>query len=148
MGNSSNTNPVTIQEILDRLEKLEKENEKLRKENNVLSNKASNSKTRMLTKDISNYEDAKKLFGITVRNGKIMRDDNDLHNNFSVFYQNIFRALNPKVRVYNGKETLTYTPISTLTDAEYKIYCTVLEDTIAIINSYQKELKELTSLKD
>ena len=143
MNRNNSNEGITLSDILSRLDALESENERLRKENALLNNKVVPTKTRMLTKDISNYEDAKKLFGLTAKNGKILKSEEDLHNNFCVFYQNIFRALNPQVRVYNGKETLTYTPISNLTNEEYKIYCTVLEDVVAIIHSYQKQLKEL-----
>lgn len=137
-----------LEELNDNLtrdnERLEVEKMQLAKQVSVLSEDGTEfRKPRVLSKDISNYDKAEELFSLKAVNDTIISDANSMHNNFGVFYQNIFRALNPTTRCYNGKQSLIYTPINQLSDEEYNIYCTVLEDVIEVIYNYKKQIKAI-----
>ena len=136
-------NKATMAEILSRLDKLEKDNAELRRENAELR-KNNLKHNRILIDDICNPSKARDLFNLVPdNNGNIIQSADNFKSNFGVFYQNIFRALNPSVRRYNGRRTLTYTPINELTDNEYDIHIKVLEDVLEVVHHYKKKLKEV-----
>lgn len=133
-----------IDEILQRLEALEKANNELRKENAELRKYKQLTPGRILTCDIKNIDTAKALFSYSTKDGELIKDEKAFKANFGVFYQNIFRALNPAVREYSGKnksECLRYTPINTLTEEEYKIYLETLEAVIDTIYYAKTKMK-------
>lgn len=120
-----------LEEILKRLEALEEANNKLRKENAAL--KAGTPNKREVAKAIENRDKAHELFAISEHNGEIIPDDKGFRGNFGTFYQNIFRALNPKVRKSGNRSGLIYTPVEELSESDYKIYIETLEECIDII---------------
>lgn len=120
-----------IEEILKRLDVLEKANNELRKENAAL--KAGTPNKREVAKAIENRDKAHELFAISEHNGEIIPDDKGFRGNFGTFYQNIFRALNPKVRKSGNRSGLMYTPVEELSESDYKIYIETLEECIDII---------------
>ena len=147
-----NGNTLKLDDILSRLEALEKannelrkENAEFRKENDELRHKSM--KHRVLIDDIDNTVKARELFSYVASNGRIVKDVDGFKNNFGVFYQNIFRALNPSVRYYKKGETLIYTPVSELSDEAYKIHLETLEDIIDTIYDNKKKLEVLNNAK-
>lgn len=136
-----NFSAMKFEELEKRLEALEKSNAELRKENAVLRKREYFAKQRIISDDISNYDKAKELFGIKAENGKIVPSEDRTKSNFGVFYQNVFRALNPAVRDYKGIQSLVYTPITSLTDEEYNIHTETLEAVIDIIYYAKAKLK-------
>lgn len=128
-----NFSAMKFEELEKRLEALEKSNAELREENAKLRKCEYFAKPRVISESISNYDKAKELFGIKAEGGKIVPCEDRTRINFGVFYQNIFRALYPAVRDYNGKQSIVYTPITSLTDEEYKVHTEALEAVIDII---------------
>lgn len=136
-----NFSAMKFEEILKRLEALEQSNEELRKENAELRKREYITKPRVVSESIANYDKARELFGIKAENGKLVPCEERTRTNFGVFYQNIFRALCPAVREYDGKQSIVYTPITSLTDEEYKIHAETLEAVIDIIYYAKAKLK-------
>ena len=135
-------NFTSYQDIVNRLEQLERECKELRRENAEL--RLTNAKrSRYLFSNISNVDKARKLFGITAIGGKVVEDETNLKQNFETFYKNVFKILNP-CYYYNDKKmsaSIVYTPTSTLTDEEYQIYVETLEAIIDVIYYAQKKMK-------
>ena len=147
-----NGNTLKLDDILSRLEALEKANNELRKENAEFKKendelRHKSMKHRVLIDDINNSDKARELFSYAASNGKVVKDVDGFKNNFGVFYQNIFRALNPSIRYYKKGETLIYTPISELSEEAYSIHLEALEDIIDIIYDNKKELEILNKAK-
>jgi hypothetical protein len=133
-----------IAEIMSRLEALEKANNELRKENAELRKYKQLTPGRTLTCDIKNIDKAKDLLSYSAQEGELIRDERAFKSNFQVFYQNVFRALNPCVRKYNNErksEGIRCTPINELTDEEYKIYLDTLEAVIDTIYYAKTKMK-------
>lgn len=131
-----------IDEILQRLEALENANNELRKENAELRKHKQLTPGRILTCDIKNIDTAKELLSYSAKDGELIKDEKAFKANFGVFYQNIFRALNPTVREYSsGLSSIIYTPINMLTDEEYKIYLETLEAVIDTIYYAKTKMK-------
>lgn len=129
-----------IEEILKRLDELEKANNDLRKENARL--KAVSPVKREVTRAIKNHDKAHELFAISEHNGKIIHDEKGFRGNFGTFYQNVFRAINPKVRKSGSRSGLMYTPVEELTDEEYEIYIQALEEVIDLVYYAKKKLEK------
>lgn len=128
-----NFSAMKFEEIERRLEALEQSNERLKSENAALRAANNFNQARIISSDIKNYDMAQELFGIAPQNGEITCCPQAVKKNFQTFYQNIFRAVRPTIRSYNGGETLVYTPISTLSESEYQIYVETLEAVIDIV---------------
>lgn len=128
-----NFSAMKFEELEKRLEALERSNEELKRENAVLRAAHNFNQQRIISNDIKNYDKALELFGIAPKGGKIIPTPDAFKQNFQVFYQNIFRALNPTIRSNNGRENLIYTPVSALTEEEYQVYTETLEAVIDIV---------------
>lgn len=128
--------------IMARLDDLERTNQELRAENAELRRCGSVIASRFPLKDINNADKARELFEIAPSNGKIVKSSESFKRNFQVFYQNIFRALNPKARVNSGNESIVYTPINTLTSEEYQISIEALEAVIDVVYYAKQKLNK------
>lgn len=134
-----------LAELESRLLALEQANNELRKENAQLRKEKTPAKSRCLLKDINNAEKAKELFGLDCKDGKLIKAETERRTevNLGVFYQNLFRALNPTVYVSpkDGRNRIVYTKIQDLTDLEYKIHVETLEACIDTIYYAKRKLK-------
>jgi len=102
-------------------------------------------KRRIITKDIEKLEYAKKLFCVKIENDN--RDSSEIFkSNFQVFYQNIFRALDPDTRKDN-RPGLTYKPVNELTDKEYEVYINCLDACLEIVSYSQDKLRKIKEEK-
>lgn len=140
-----------IAEIMSRLEALEKANNELRKENAELRKYKQLTPGRILTCDIKNIDKAKELLSYSAQEGELIRDERAFKANFQVFYQNVFRVLNPCVRKYSDKrhnQGIRCTPINELTDEEYKIYLDTLEAVIDTIYYAKTKMKGMSDNGD
>ena len=124
-----------------RLTELEQENAKL-KELLEESKKTETRPVRNVANDINNFDKAKELFSIWVKDNKIVKDETYLKNNFQTFYQNLFRAIFPHPCDDNKRQKIRYTPVNELSDEEYNIYIETLEAVIDVVYYANKKIKE------
>lgn len=138
-----NFSAMKFEELERRLEALEKANNELRKENARL--KKDGYRKRSLFKDISNADKATQLFSVDVEKGQVIKSTEAFDKRFKVFYQNVFRILNPccYTDTRTGAERLQYTFFETLSDEEYKIHVETLEAIIDLIYYAQLKLREV-----
>ena len=132
----------SYEEVCKRLAALENQVADLKKENQMLRSRSNLGHERTVLVDICNTEKAKKLFAVAPKNGELVHDENAVKGNFSVFYQNIFRALQPSVREYKGNYSLKMQNISGLTEDEYKIYLETLDACIETIYYAKQKLEK------
>lgn len=128
-----------------RLTELEQENARLKEllETSIEElNKIETRPVRNISKDINNFDKAKELFSIWVKNNKIVKDETYLKNNFQTFYQNIFRAIYPYPCEDNKRQKIRYTPVNELSDEKYDIYIETLEAVIDVVYYANKKIKE------
>ena len=124
-----------------RLTELEQENAKL-KEMLEETKKTDIKPVRNVANDINNFDKAKELFSIWVKDNKIVKDETYLKNNFQTFYQNLFRAIFPHPCDDNKRQKIRYTPVNELSDEEYNIYIETLEAVIDVVYYANKKIKE------
>ena len=142
-----NFNTQKIADLEKRIAEMEARNHELEKMISesglgLLQNKK---KRRIITKDIEKTFDAKKLFCVKLKNDN--RDTEAIYkSNFQVFYQNIFRALDPVERKDN-RPGLTYKPVNELTDKEYEVYISCLDACLEIVSYSQDKLKKIKEEK-
>lgn len=139
-------------EIEKRLAELEKANEELRAENASLRKpKKPSHKDRGVMNNIKNTAQARVLFDVEAKNGKVIISKNKFKENLSVFYQNIGRVLDPSVRKRNNNaksaEALSYTPLTEITDEEFDIYMSVIDQCIEAIAYGKTQLSNLRNGK-
>lgn len=132
-------------EFEQRLKALEQANDALRAENATLRQNIPQvaEPLRLLSADISNYDKATELFGIDVENDELVADTAATRKNFATFYQNIFRALNPRVYAKEGHSSrIVYVGINDVTPEQYQVYVECLEACIDTIYYAKKKLKK------
>lgn len=124
-----------------RLTELEQENAKL-KELLEETKKTETRPMRNVANDINNFDKAKELFSIWVKDNKIVKDETYLKNNFQTFYQNLFRAIYPYPCDDNKRQKIRYTPVNDLSEEEYGVYIETLEAVIDVVYYANKKIKE------
>ena len=143
-----NFSAAKFDEILARLDTLEQRNVELAAENARLKAIRNIMPVRIVIDDIGNSESAKQLFSVASHDNEIIKDQKSFKANFQIFYQNIFRALNPYPRIYKNRETITYTPINTLSEEEYQIHIQTLEAIIDTIFYAKQKLNNIRGDKN
>lgn len=99
-------------------------------------------KRRLITQDINNKFEAKRLFCVKFKNDN--RDPADIFkSNFHTFYQNIFRALDPVERKDDKRSGVVCKAVNELSEEEYKIYIDVLDSCIKTIDNGRTMLEEI-----
>lgn len=139
---------TSYEDVCRRLAELERKNAELEskyedlKEENKALRLGNLCHERLVMRDITNSDKAKKLFSVAANKGEIVHDTKTLRANFSVFYQNIFRALQPACREHRGNYSLKMRNIGDLTDEEYKIYLDTLDACIETIFYAKQKLQK------
>lgn len=139
---------TSYEDVCRRLAELERKNaelenkyEDLKEENRQL--KLGNfGHERLIMRDITHTDKAKKLFAVAARNGEVVNDAKTIRANFSVFYQNVFRALQPACREHKGNYSLKMRNVGDLTEEEYKIYLDTLDACIETIYYAKQKLQK------
>ena len=134
----------SYEDVCRRLTELEKLCTELKEENRMLKSCRNLGHERTIKRDIQHRDMLKRLFAIApTDDGAIIANEEAERANFSVFYQNIYRALEPTVREHKGKYSLKMRNISDLSEEEYKIYLDTLDSCIEIIYYAKRKLQDL-----
>lgn len=145
----SRNNFTSYEDVCRRLTELEKLCTELKEENRMLKSCRNLGHERIIKRDIQHNDMLKRLFAIAATaNGEVEANEEAERTNFCVFYQNIFRALEPTVREHRGKYSLKMRNIGDLTEDEYKIYIDTLDSCIEIIYYAKRKLQDLQSKED
>ena len=137
----SRNNFSSYEEVCRRLAELEQRCDDLERENKSLR-LGNLGHERLVLRDITNADKAKKLFAVSAKGGKVIADDKAVKANFSVFYQNVFRALQPAVREHRGNYSLKMRNVGDLSEEEYKIYLDTLDACIETVYYAKQKLQK------
>lgn len=137
-----NFNAQRWADIEQRLSQLEAANNELRRENAQLRQQKHEVPDRILSRDMNNYGKAVEIFGINIKDGKIVTDETETRGNFATFYQALFRWVAPRVYTSEGKPSrIVYEKMANLTESQYRVYVELMESVIDLLDYAKKKMK-------
>lgn len=141
-----NFSAMKFDELERRLAALETANNELRKENAELrqgTNRKCRSRPKLI-QEIYNKTKVLDLFGISFIRNTIKRNETVAVHQFLTLYRTVFKYMDPVIYTSpSGTSTISYKPLETLNDEEYRVYVSTIEKIVDIMFEGKQQLEKL-----